>query len=218
MWHRSYSSARGRWRLSEHDQRGSDEARGKLRSSLRRQLEQMQPPLRTLAENVLAEGSRIDLVARDPLGGLVVILIGEAGQDLALLTRALAHRCWVEQRIPDWLQLAPELELSSEVHALALCPEFRPETIAAARAIQPLVRLSRFRSLADCADPLLLEPVDLEPLEKPAIAPALTPAATPPAPQPAPAPRDPPSHPGEFRSGLSESDLQITPDERREFG
>lgn len=188
-----------------------------LRRSVRRQLEQMQPPLRTFAENILAEGSRIDLVTRDPLGAVVVVLIADPGEDLAVFTRALAHLNWVQQRIPDWLQFAPELDLSSTVHALLLCPEFRPETIAAAHAIAPLVRLSRYRDLQQVSGHLLLEPVrgSSEPETRlhTAPPPAADTAASAASGQPEPPPR-----PSEFRSGLSEFDLKITPAERSEFG
>ena len=183
-----------------------------LRRSLRRQLEQMQPPLRTFAENILADGSRIDLVARDPLGGIVVVLIADAGQDLEIFTRALAHRSWVQQRVPDWNQLAPELNLSSTVHALVLCPEFRPETIAAARSIEPPVQLSLYRNLQGVSGPLLLEPlrVTVEPETRAQPPPAATRGV-------ADSSSAPVARPSEFRSGLSESDLQITPEERSEF-
>lgn len=183
-----------------------------LRRTLRRQLEQMQPPLRTLAENVLADGSRIDLVTRDPLGGVVVVLIADIGQDLEVFTRALAHRSWVQQRVPDWTQLAPELDLSPSVHALVLCPKFRPETIAAARSVEPLVRLSVYRDLQDVSGPLLLEPIQATPDPQ---------TRAQPAPQSGREPADSRGtaavRPSEFRSGLSEADLQITPEERSEF-
>ena len=199
--------------------------RATLRRTLRQQLELEQPPLRTFAQGVLAEGSRIDLVAKDPLGGAVVILIADAGQDRDLLTRALAHRSWVEQRIPDWLQLAPELELSASVSALLLCPEFHPETIAAARSVQPLVRLSLYRSLQDAAGPVLLEPLLLGPekttsapvasLSQPQRSPGRSPGGS--SSPPSDSLGKPTAQPSEFRSGLSEADLQITPEERREF-
>ena len=197
--------------------------RATLRRTLRQQLELEQPPLRTFAQDVLAEGSRIDLVAKDPLGGVVVVLIGEAGQDRDLLTRALAHRSWLEQRIPDWLQLAPELELSESVSALLLCPDFHPETIAAARSVQPLVRLSLYRSLQDAAGPMLLEPLLLGPEKTTSAAVASRPQRSPghspgvSSFPPSDSVGEPTAQPSEFRSGLSEADLQITPEERREF-
>lgn len=201
-----------------------EQTRATLRRTLRQQLEQMQPPLRTLAENVLAEGSRIDLVARDPIGGLVVVLIGDVGEDLELFTRSLAHRSWVEQRIPDWLQLAPELALSSRVHALILCPEFRPETIAAARSNASLVRLSLYRNLQPAAGTLLLEPLnpplaedETEARPMPPLGAAARLVSTPAEVPRDPAPLEPAARPSEFRSGLSEADLQISPEERRDF-
>jgi hypothetical protein len=181
----------------------------------------MQPPLRVLAENVLAEGSRIDLVARDALGDLIVVMIGRVGEDLEHFTRVLAHRAWVEQRVPDWLQLAPELELSSNVHALLVCPEFQPETTAAARSALPPVQLSIYRDLQATSGVLLLEPVRYPPSEKAGPRAASTPRSAHGVFEPAGRPDaagqelEPPQ--SEFRSGLSEADLQITPEERREF-
>ena len=195
---------------------GVSAARASLRGKLRRQLEQMQPPLKTLAESVLAEGSRIDLIARDPLGTLVVISIADPGRDLEGLGRVLAQRCWVEERIPDWLQIAPELELSSTVHGLLLCRDFQAETIAAARSVQPLVQLTRCRSLEELPGPLLLEPLGVG--DPPAAPVAVDSPA--PLPQSAAVGLDsgPASRPSEFRSGLTEDDLRLTPEERQEFG
>jgi hypothetical protein len=217
------STALGSWQLSE-PRPPDDGARHALRRAIRRELEEMQPPLRTLAENVLADGSRIDLVARDALGDLVVVMIGGVGEDLELFTRILAHRVWVEQRIPDWLQLAPELELSSNVSALLLCPEFQRETLAAAGSCLPPVQLSIYRDLQATHGVLLLEPVVLPAAEQVTVAPRVAPtpqrarASVEPAPRGQPPGPELEPHPSEFRSGLSEADLQITPEERREFG
>ena len=181
----------------------------------------MQPPLQTFAENILAEGSRIDLVTRDPLGAVVIVLVADRGQDLAGFTRAQAHVSWVRQRIPDWRQLGPGLVLSGEVHALLLSPDFQPETIAAARSGDSPVKLARYRdpqapSFGDLVEPLAQPQHDEAALERAATAEPAPSSATPQS--GAWAGREPllPPH-GEFRSGLSELDLQITPEERGEF-
>ena len=221
MWRRCCSTAPGSWQLSDLP-RSDEAAQADLRRALRRELEQLRPPLRILAENVLAEGSRIDLVARDALGDLVVVMIGRVGDDLELFTRALAHRAWVEARIPDWLQLAPELELSSNVHALLMCPEFQPETLAAAQVALPPVQLSVYRDLLAGARSFLLEPASSPRPTAPRVESAPQQAQE----LPEPTTREVPIPSGselgptasEFRSGLSEADLQITPEERQEFG
>jgi hypothetical protein len=185
---------------------------------LRQELERMQPPLQTLAENILAEGSRIDLVTRDPLGAVVVVLIADWGRDLAGFTRVQAHVRWVRDRIPDWRQLAPDLAISPDVQGLLLCPDFQPETITAANASNSPIRLARFR-----------DPQDYTGLVEPLPQPQEDEAALPRPPEAGEAPgelaraaehwtgREPLPPPGEFRSGLTEQDLQLTLEERNEF-
>ena len=80
--------------------------RPELRNALRR-AQAFDPPLRILAEDVLGADSSIDFVAVDPDGRVILVLIGEDGEDRELLTRAIAQRAWVRPRIRDeiWLKL-----------------------------------------------------------------------------------------------------------------
>jgi hypothetical protein len=82
----------------------------------------------------LLPGAPIDFVAVEPDGRVVLVLVGEAGRDLELVGIALAQRAWVEPRVRDWLQLAPDVGARSGagVRVLLLCPDFRPQTRAAA--------------------------------------------------------------------------------------
>jgi hypothetical protein len=81
----------------------------------------------------LGANARIDFVAVEPPGRVVLILVGEDGEDLELIGRALAQRAWVEPRLRDWIQLGPNLGLmpNAGVRAILLCPAFRAETLAA---------------------------------------------------------------------------------------
>jgi hypothetical protein len=203
------------------DPRSDEDTRARLRRVLRQEFERMQPPLRTLAEDILAEGSRIDLVTLDPLGAVVVVLLADRGEDLAGFTRAQAQVSWVRDRIPDWRQLAPERVLASEVHGLLLCPDFQPETLAAARIGQATVRLARYRDPDDTSYGRLVEPIAVQQQPSEAVLPptrTAEPSATPPPEGGATwGAREPFSPPGEFRSGLSELDLQLSHEELREF-
>jgi hypothetical protein len=94
------------------------------------------PPLRPIARSVLAETSRIDVVALDPEGRAVVIIDG-GEDDRAGLTRALAAAAWLEARLSDWCQLAPGLAIDARapVRALLVASRLSPETRAAARLV-----------------------------------------------------------------------------------
>jgi hypothetical protein len=159
------------------------------------------PALRVIAEEVLGADATIDWVALEPGGRAVVVLVGEAGQDLELVARALAQRAWLEPRIRDWQKLAPRIGLRPEagVRALALCPAFRSEALAAARSLgSDVLSLASYRCLRDGTGfSVLLEPESS--------APAATNGSGP-APPPEP-----------FRTGLSDFDLDLTPEERQEF-
>ena len=69
------------------------------REAVREQLPHLRPPLRLLAEELLAEESTIDFVTVDPAGHVALLLLGEEGEDASLLTRGLAHRAWVKARL-----------------------------------------------------------------------------------------------------------------------
>ncbi|MBW2424372.1 MAG: hypothetical protein JRG86_08990, partial [Deltaproteobacteria bacterium] len=142
--------------------RGTPE-RPALRRAIRQSLLTLNPSLRFLAEDVLAESSAIDLLAIGEEHELVAIRIADAGGDLALLTRGLADRAWLRPRIVDWLKLAPELGLAPDaaIRSLLLCPDFGPETRAATRGLpEGHVELIRYRCLRDRGQlAVLLDPI-----------------------------------------------------------
>ncbi len=176
--------------------------RDDLLRQLRLRIGDLAPGLRLLAEGLLGAGSRIDFVASEPDGQVVLVLVGEEGDDLALLARGLAQKAWVEARLGDWLQLAPELGIRPEAGARLwlLSPSFDPQTREAALALgAEAPQLVVYRGVQDGAGVETL----LEPLQEPVAAP---PQPTPGAPAP-----------GGFRTGLRDADLGLTPEERREF-
>jgi hypothetical protein len=186
--------------------------RPELLRQLRARLSDAAPGLRVLAEGVLGEEARIDFVGSLPDGRAALVLVGEAGDDLRLVARGLAQRAWLEPRLRDWLKLAPSLGLRPELGAqvVLLCPAFGAESRAAARALGALAPLlATYRCVRDGhgVDPLV------EPLAEPAAA-CEPPAGRPPASaeRRAEAPTLPP-----FRTGLSDAELELTPEERREF-
>ncbi len=100
-------------------------------------LVELDPPLSVVAERVLGLDARIDLVARDERGGVVVVCVAAEGDDLARFTDALAQRAWLEPRLADWRQLAPGLGLDPGrgVRALLLAPRLDPRVLAAAQGL-----------------------------------------------------------------------------------
>jgi hypothetical protein len=107
------------------------------RLALRGALLRLTPPLETIAEDVLGVVSRIDLVTRDPDGAVTVVLVAQAGGDLARLGEGIAQRSWLAPRLADWNQLAPHLALAAERGArlLLLAPRFDDRTRAAVEAL-----------------------------------------------------------------------------------
>jgi hypothetical protein len=67
-----------------------------------------------------------------------LVFLAKPGSDLTALTNALAQCAWTEPRVPDWLKLAPQLELRPErgVRVLLLSPQLDPRTIAAAQSLE----------------------------------------------------------------------------------
>jgi hypothetical protein len=178
--------------------------RAELLRELRARASELWPALRVIAEDVLGAETRIDWVALEPGGRAVVVLVGEAGEDLELVARGLAQRAWLLPRLRDWAQLAPRVGLRPEagVRALLLSPAFRPEAAAAAASLGPeALSLATYRCVRDrSGSSVLLEAVS---------------TAAPPgeeAPPEAPAVRLEP-----FRTGLTDADLGLTPEERLEF-
>jgi len=176
--------------------------RRELVRELRARAGDLWPALRVIAEEVLGADATIDWVALEPGGRAVVALVGEAEQDLELVARALAQRAWLEPRLRDWIQLAPRIGLRPEagVRALLFCPAFRGETLAAARSLGPdVLALATYRCLRDRSGvSVWVEHVALTTSHADgAVAEAI-------APEP-------------FRTGLSDLDLGLTPEERKEF-
>ena len=160
------------------------------------------PAQRVIAEDVLGAEAKIDWVALEPGGRACIVLVGEQGEDLELVARALAQRAWLGPRLRDWLQLAPRIGLRPEagVRVLLFCPAFRSEALAAAGALGPdVLSLASYRCVRDAAGvSVLVEPIRSASGATEAI------EAQPQPPEP-------------FRTGLSDLDLGLTPDERREF-
>jgi hypothetical protein len=197
--------------MNELEWKGTPE-RPALRRAIRQSLLTLAPSLRFLAEDVLAESSAIDLLAIGEEHELVAIRIAEAGGDLALLTRGLADRAWLRPRLADWLKLAPELGLAPDaaVRALLLCPDFAPETRAAARGLpEGSVELMRYRCLRHQGQlAVLLDPLGLSATRRAS-------GTRPPRPDPSAEFLSPMRHAGReepalrstFRTGLTDADL-----------
>jgi hypothetical protein len=177
--------------------------RPQLIEGLRTRLGDVVPAFRLIAEGVLGADANIDFVGVEPTGRVVLILVGAEGGDLELVGRAVAQRAWVEPRIRDWIQLAPNLGLrpGAGVRAVLLCPSFGHETEAAAAALgDQAVSLVRYRCVLNGGNlEILIEPVTR------GAAHATTPARPDRSGLPA------------FRTGLSHEDLGLTAEEYVEF-
>lgn len=173
-----------------------------LRESIRRRLDDLGLSLRVVAENLLGADAPIDLLAVEPGGRVALVLVGEDGADLDLVARALAQRAWAEARLRDWAQLAPGLGLRPElaVRLVLLAPRFGATATAAARALGAEgALLAVYRCIRNGEGvQVLLEALD-------------------PCPAPARAPAEPPAPTSPFRSGVSDADLGLSPEEIREF-
>ena len=109
-----------------------------MRRAIAARLGQVVPGFRCLAEDLLADRSRVDLFGVDEGGRGVIASIGEREEDaLLLIGRALAQRSWVQERLPDWLKLAPALGVRPEaaLAAVVLGPAFGSEALAATGAL-----------------------------------------------------------------------------------
>jgi len=160
----------------------------------------LEPGLRLVAEEVLADVSSIDWLGVDGEGRAVLVLIADEGDDLATFTRALAARAWAVPRVRDWAQLAPPLRFrpGAGVRALLVCTGFDPDTTTAAVTLgSQLVELVLYKALAGP----LADEGEIEALLEPQQGAAARAAQRPPA--------DPPV----FRSGLSEADFGISSEE-----
>jgi len=170
------------------------------RRALRRALGAGRTPLRIVAERVLGAETRIDLVAITPDGETRLVLIAEPGREVEAVARGLAHRAFVEARLADWLQLAPDLGARPEagVRALVLAPAFGAEALAAAAAI-PARRIELAFCRFERVGPELR--ASIQPI-----------GATDPAPTPSVGPPEPPA--ARFRTGLSDADLGVSVEEQ----
>jgi hypothetical protein len=181
--------------------------RAELLAQLRGRLGHAVPGGRLLAEGLLGAGAPIDFVALEPAGRVVLILVGDGGQDLELVGRGLAQRAWVAARLGDWIQLAPNLGIRSdaEVRVLLLCPSWCSASRAAVEAIGPDVMAP---AIYRCIEKGASFEVLVEHVIADELAPDNPPQASAGADGPAVAP---------FRSGLTDTDLGLTPEELREF-
>lgn len=158
--------------------------------------------LRVIAEDILGADGAIDLVALDPQGGVVLVLVAEDGTDLELMGHALAQRAWVEPRLRDWLQLAPRLGLAADapVRLLLIAPGFGGSALAAAQALGPaIVDLASYRCVRNGGAMQVL----LERIRGRAAAAERAGASQRPL--------------SSFRSGLGDADLSLTAEERSDL-
>jgi hypothetical protein len=168
------------------------------RRALRRALASGAERLRVVAADVLGAETRIDEVCVAPDGETLLVLHAEAGRDLELVARGLAQRAWVEARLADWLQLAPDLGIRPEagVGVLLVCPAFGVEARAAAASAGGRMRLATCHFEHEGSElRAWIAPVEPE---------TPRPQLSPPSPGPV----------AEFRTGLSDADLGVTDEEK----
>jgi len=183
-------------------------SRDELLELLRGRLSDVVPGMRLLARGLRgAAESPIDFLGVEPAGRAVLVLVGEAGEDLELIGRALAQRAWVESRLGDWLQLAPASGIRPEAGLLVqlLCSSFRHEARLAARALGPeRVALGTFRFVRGALgiEPLLERIIDDRPARRSGDGIA-------------PLGEAPPLE--DFRTGLDDAQLGLTESELAEF-
>ena len=179
-----------------------------LKERLRARLPALGGSLRVIAQDLLAADARIDWVTVDASGRTVLVGVVEPGAELGAIALALAQRAWVEQRLGDWLQLAPGLGIdpAAGVGGVLLAPSFEATARAAARALgADAPRLWIYRCVRNGAGgDVLVEPAD----------PSLP---SPPASPPAPARSDEAALSSHFRTSLTDARLGLTPEEQREF-
>jgi hypothetical protein len=179
--------------------------REELLRSLRPRLDDAAPGLRVLAQDVLGCEAPIDFVGVGPTGGVALVLVGAAGEDLELVACGLAQRAWLAPRLRDWLQLAPDLGLRPEagVAIVLLCPDFGPASRAAADALgEAAPRLVRYCCVRNGSGVEVLVERRLEGTQ----APLRHGAGARPAPPPPRAPEPGPLR-SRFRTGLTDADL-----------
>ena len=104
--------------------------------NLRSDLEKLEPGLHVLAEDVLGLDRRVDFVACDAQGRLVIGLLPTQGRELEAVADALAQLEFLAPRVGDWKKLSPDLPLDpgAPARALLLATDFPLRARAAARA------------------------------------------------------------------------------------
>lgn len=186
-------------------------SRADLKDRLRARLPALGGSLRVIAQDLLAADARIDWVTVDAAGRAVLVLIAEPGTELGAIALALAQRAWVEQRLGDWLQLAPGLGIdpAAGVGVVLLAPSFEATARAAARALgADALPLWIYRCVRNGAG----EDVLVEPAE-----PGLRSSPPPPLVPPAPSLADDAALSSSFRTSLTDAQLGLTAEEQREF-
>ncbi len=170
---------------------------------IERGLSEMGYGTRSIARDVLAADGPIDLVLADGQGRVVLVVVRDSGDAREILADGLAHRAWVAPRIRDWVQLAPDRGLQSEVapQLLLIAPHFDDRVRAAVRSIDSGdIDLLRFRCLANGSGVnVVLEPIWVDGRDARSPDDHSPPLSTP------------------FRSGLSDTELGLSPAERAEF-
>jgi hypothetical protein len=175
--------------------------RAELLSQLRLRALESSPGMRIVAQGLLGEEGPIDFIGIEADGRVVLVLVGDAGEDLTLVARGLAQRAWVAPRIRDWLQIAPDLGARPEagIRLVLYCPSFGTQSRSAARALGPdAPELIVYRCVRNGSGVQTL----VEGLE--AAAPRPQPAAPPTPPPRTPAPS---ANPPVFRTALTDADL-----------
>lgn len=176
-------------------------SRLELRARLRERLGTLGLGLALVAEDVLGSESRIDFVTVDPQGRATLVVVADPGRELESVADALAQREWLAPRLPDWRKIAPQLRLHPEAGAFALVvgSAFGPRARAVASALgEGVCDLVVARAVRNgTATGLLLEPLRAT-AERAALPPATGVRST-------------------FRSGLTDAQLGLSAEERREF-
>ena len=127
--------------------------RARALRELRSRIPKLPDPLEIVAEQILGLESRIDFVARDRRGQVVLVFLADRGSDLGLLADSLAQRAWMEPRVADWVKLAPQLGLRPlGVRVLLLASHLDPRTVAAAKSLEgPVIDLGICRPVPNGA-------------------------------------------------------------------
>jgi hypothetical protein len=115
-----------------------------------------------IAEGLPARDGSIDLLAQDAGGQLVIVLLAPGGaphDGALLLARGLATRDWLLGDLPGWLQLLPDLEVGPDtpVRCILFCRDFDPTTRAAVAALPDgWIELAIYRPYVHAGDSFLL--------------------------------------------------------------